>query len=71
MKKYVIGAAIFAVLLVIGFFGFSLVRANINDRTLPEEWRSWLPAQEETEEENEQIPEDVIITLPDETEEVE
>ena len=48
MKKYVIGAVVFAVLLVIIFFGFSLVRANIYDRTLPEEWRSWLPKQEQT-----------------------
>ena len=47
MKKYIIGALVFAVLLVVGFFGFSLVRANINDRTLMEEWQSWIPVQEE------------------------
>ena len=49
MKKYIIGALVFAVLLVVGFFGFSLVRANINDRTLMEEWQSWIPVQEENE----------------------
>lgn len=48
MKKYIIGAVVFAVLLVVGFFGFSLVKANINERTLPEEWRSWLPAEEKS-----------------------
>ena len=60
MKKYVIGAIVFAFVLIIGFFGFSLVKANINDRTILDEWRSWLPVEEKQEE----IPEDVLVTPP-------
>lgn len=63
MKKYFIGALVFAVLLVVGFFGFSLVRANINDRTLMEEWQSWIPAQEEVVETETDVVEDEIQLL--------
>ncbi len=51
---------IIAVLVIVAFFfGGSFISAEIHDRSLVEEWQSWLPAQEESVEDEESVDENV------------
>lgn len=65
MKGFWKRFSIVLLVLVSGFAGFTIGDCIKNEITPIESWRSWLPAQEETVEENENL-EDGELTLPGE-----